>query len=191
MKKNLLIPLMIAGYALIAQSCGSINIGAQCTKILGGESWKDPLGFQVGVSQKIVDLNESISIRGEGNISTQGAKWEENEMNGRVSLLYLNFPFVGRYQTDGGFFFEAGVQPGLLLRARDNYDGGSYNFKEYLKSYDFSIPVGVGYVINDDFEVGVRVIPGISNINASDYYETKDRNFVVALRGTYNFNFLK
>lgn len=149
----------------------------------------DPVGVQAGISQLIVDVNQSLSIRAEGNISTQGANWEENDMEGRVSLLYLNAPVVAQYRTTNGLFFEAGVQPGLLLRARDKFDGESYDFKEHMKNFDFSIPVGVGYVINDDFEVGLRVIPGISNINASDYSDTKDRNFVVLLRGIYNFKF--
>jgi len=48
-----------------------------------------------------------------------------------------------RYQFPNGFYGEAGIQPGFLLSAKDNYDG--------------------------------------------DYASYKDRNFVVAFRGTYTF----
>ena len=38
----------------------------------------------------------------------------------------------------------------------------------------------------NNFRVGLRVIPGVTNVNKGDY-AYKDRNFVVALRGTYTF----
>ena len=45
--------------------------------------------------------------------------------------------------------------------------------------------VGVGYESKNNFGVGLRVIPGLININTEG--TAKDRNFLVALRGTYTF----
>lgn len=187
MKRSMFIPVMIVMYAFLVQSCSFI-FGLQKATILGGDSWQDPFGVQFGVTHPIVDLNESMSIRADAVISMQGAKWAENDMSGRVDLLYLNAPVVFRYQNIRGLFFEAGLQPGLLLRARDKFEGQSYDYKEYVKALDFSIPLGAGYNINDNIAVGLRVIPGISDINKGDYYTTKDRNFVVAIRGIYTLN---
>ena len=41
-------------------------------------------------------------------------------MEGKVNLLYLNFPVVVRYLHESGFFAEAGLQPGILLSAKRN-----------------------------------------------------------------------
>jgi hypothetical protein len=60
----------------------------------------------------------------------QGAKWEDNTdgfIEGRTNLLYLNIPFVMRYRFKNGIFAEAGIQPGLLLLAKDKYNGNSYD----------------------------------------------------------------
>lgn len=74
-----------------------------------------------------------------------------------------------------------------MLSAKDKYDGDSYDYREWIKTFDLGIPLGVGYEFPNNFGVGLRVIPGITNINAGDYASYKDRNFVVALRGTYTF----
>ncbi len=51
------------------------------------------------------------------------------------------------------------------------------DWNEYVKTFDLGIPLGVG----------LRVTPGVTNINAAGYDAYKDRNFAVALRGTYTF----
>jgi len=86
------------------------------------------------------------------------------------------------------FYGEIGFQPGLLLSAKDNYEGGSDDWSDYFKTFDLGIPLGVGYDFPNNFGIGFRVTPGVLNINAGEYAdEYKDRNVVVALRGTYTF----
>jgi len=126
-----------------------------------------------------------MSIRAEANISMQGAKWEIVTETGRTSLLYINVPIVFRYRHSTGFFGEAGFQPGLLLSAKDIYEGESEDYKDYFRTVDFGIPVGAGYEFGNGIGVGLRVIPGISRINRNGY--TIDRNNIVSLRATYTF----
>ena len=53
-------------------------------------------------------------------------------------------PLVIRYQTKSGFYGEAGVQPGLLLSAKDKYSGITDNYKDHVKKFDFGIPCWSG-----------------------------------------------
>jgi hypothetical protein len=51
---------------------------------------------------------------------------------------------------------EIGLQPGVLLSAKDNYDGESYDYSDYVKTIDLSIPLGVGYDFPNNFGIGLR-----------------------------------
>jgi hypothetical protein len=149
-------------------------------------SYHDPVGAQVGFVLPVFSFNEEIGINAEANISMQGAKYEEdNGLKGKVSLLYVNIPFVVRYQTQSGFFGEAGLQPGFLLSAKDKYEGHIDDYGYQFKKIDFALPLGIGYEFKNNFGIGFRLTPGITNINAEG--TDKDRNMVVALRGTYRF----
>jgi hypothetical protein len=92
---------------------------------------------------------------------------------------------VTRYDFGNGFFAEAGLQPGFLLSAKDKFENVSYDYKDYVKTFDLGIPLGVGYEFPNNFGVGFRVTPGLTSINKGDYASYKDRNFVFAIRGTY------
>lgn len=156
------------------------------------DSWKDPVGAQGGIIVNLLtNFSKPLSIRVELNLSMQGAKWEEDWgqglVKGRTNLLYTNLPLVARYQLKNGFFGEAGIQPGLLLRAKDKYEGLTEDYKEWINKFDFGIPFAVGYEFKNNFGIAVRVIPSITNVNAGDQYLAKDHNFVAALRATYIF----
>ena len=79
MKMNLIMPVVAAFYLLIAQSCAifvcepGLSFGPQFSTVLGGESWENSLGAQLGISNSMLAINESMSVRGEVNISSQGA----------------------------------------------------------------------------------------------------------------------
>ena len=157
------------------------------------DSWSGAFGVQGGVAAQIpFNCDLPLAMWAEVNVSMQGAGWEddwgEGLTKGVTRLWYLNVPLTARYQFGQGFYGEAGLQPGFLLSARDNYEGESDDWKEYLKTFDLGIPLGVGYDFPNNFGLNLRVIPGVTNINSSEYSdEFKDHNFVVALRGTYIF----
>ena len=157
------------------------------------DSWTGAFGAQGGVAAHIpFNCNLPLAMWAEANVSMQGAGWEEDWGEGLISgvtrLWYLNLPLTARYQFGQGFYGEAGLQPGFLLSARDNYDGESDDWKEDFKTFDLGIPLGVGYDFENNFGLNLRVIPGVININSSEWADDyTDRNFVVALRGTYTF----
>ena len=200
MKKQIYLMILIVANLLFSQSLMSQS-GTHKFSVVGGpiyssiigdsESWIGSIGAQGGVIINIVNLGKEMSVRAELNISFQGAKWEEDFdgviYKGKTTLLYANVPLVLRYQTESGFYGEAGIQPGLLLSAKDKEDGVSYDYKEYFSKLDIGIPLGVGYEFNNNLGVGVRVIPGITNVNSGDWESWTDHNLIVALRVTYTF----
>ena len=199
MKRKIHLLILIAVSLIIAQSCCmnmwreiSVDAGVQGTGI-GGEStsYSPAIGAQAGVSLPVACFCDFWSLRLGLVGSLQGAAWEddwgEGLIKGRTNLFYTNFPLVLRYQFNNGFYGEAGVQPGILLSAKDKYEGVSEDWMDYFKKFDFGIPFGVGYAFDNNIDVGVRVIPGVSNINESEYDSYKDRNFVVGFKATYTF----
>jgi len=186
MKKSIFIQVLILVSASFSNPCASqvdVVLGLLKTSIIGSESWQDPIGLQVGAIVPVANINDMLSFRAEANLSMQGAKWEEYSLSGRTNLLYINIPLVIRYQTESGFFGEAGIQPGLLLSAKDKYEDVTESYMDHMNALDISIPLGVGYEFKNNFGIGFRVIPGINDITKDE--DDTDRNLVFALRGTY------
>jgi hypothetical protein len=111
-------------------------------------------------------------------------------LKGKVSLNYLNIPVLFNYHTNSGFYGEAGLQPGFLLRARDKIDGGeSFDTKEYVNCFDLALPLGAGYHINDQISVGARATIGLTNLSNWGTGD-KDHNYMVMGVVRYNFGSL-
>lgn len=166
-----------------------------------GNSWRDPVGGQVGIETRFIEFNENMSLNGGINFSIQGAAYEEHgtydeymydsyDLKGKVSLNYLNLPVLFNYQTNSGFYGEAGLQPGFLLRARDKIDGGeSFDTKDYVNCFDLALPLGAGYHINDQISVGARATIGLTNLSNWGTGD-KDHNYMVMGVVRYNFGSL-
>jgi len=158
----------------------------------GGDSWSGAFGLQGG-AEALIPFNSDFPLTAWAgiNVSMQGAGWEEDYgeglYDGVTRLWYLNFPLLARYPFGSGFYGEAGLQPGILLSAKDKFDGESVNVRDNIKTFDLGIPLGVGYDFPNNFGVGLRVTPGVMNISKGDWASYNDHNFVVALRGTYTF----
>ena len=197
MKKKLILLILIVIYILGTQSCmvfGPLTLRAfptarlcfNISDIYGpGSSFDDPAGAQAGFIYPVAYFGDYMSLRPEIGISMAGGKYNDNGLKGRVNLLYVNLPLILRYQTKNGFFGEAGLQPGLLLSAKDKYEGITDNFMGHMNKFDLSVPVGIGYVFRNNFGIGLRVIPGLNDITRDE--DVKERNFVMALGVTYTF----
>ena len=174
------------------EAFGAVDLAS----ISGGSSYNSPLfGGQFGVGVTVLGFSEMISLRTELAFSMQGGKYNEgsgsSSTNGHLRLNYLILPIFGRYQTTMGFYADLGVQPGLLLTATDVYSGyysGSDDVKDQLNGFDFGIVIGIGYKFKNRIGVGIRVVPGVTNIAKNDPgYVYNEHNFVATLRGSYTF----
>ena len=201
MKKQIISVLVLAGCISMLTSCAfrpcttmTLNLGPVYSRINGdSESWTGAFGVQGGASFLVpVNFNSPFSLWGELNLSMEGAQWEEDygtgsTLSGITRLWYLNIPLTGKYRFANGFFAEAGLQPGFLLSAKDKYEGGSYDFGDYVKKVHVGLPLGLGKEFDNNFGLSFRFIPGLTNINAGEYADYKDHSMVFVLRGTYTF----
>ncbi|WP_462220342.1 porin family protein [Ferruginibacter sp.] len=150
------------------------------------------LGMLIGVQTQVISLSDYVGLGIGINYSMQGGKYESSDYvpggnystTSRTSRLsYLNFPVMVRYQRQrAGFFAEAGVQPGLLLSAKDK-GTNTNDIKDEIKKFDVGIPIGVGYKFKNKIGVGLRLTPGLININKDEQY--KNRNMVASMRASY------
>jgi hypothetical protein len=162
------------------------------------------VGAQFGAGATVLGFSQVMSIRAELAFSMQGTKYSSSSSGGSSSyssssslhLNYINVPIVGRYQTPGGFYGELGIQPGFLVSAKNSYSyngsSGNTDVKKQYNSFDFGIPIGVGYKFKNNIGVGVRVVPGVSNIlsssSGSSYTsQYTAHNFVTSVRASYAF----
>ena len=198
MKKQSLLILAIAGCICLLHSSAfsqcttfSANLGLVNSHIVGeSDSWGPAFGAQLGVAAELpFNCDFPLTAWAGINISMQGASWEEDWgeglTKGTTRTWNLNIPLTARYPFGNGFYAEAGIQPGFMLSAKDRYDGDAYDVKDWFKTFDLGIPLGVGVIFENNFGVNLRVVPGVTNINGGEYEDLKDRNLVVVLSGTY------
>lgn len=168
----------------------SVYVGGVNSRIIGqSDSWRDAYGLQGGLALHVIECSDiPVSILTEVNVSMQGARyeddWGEGLVEGLTRLVYLNIPLLVRYQLPNGFFGEVGLQPGILLSAKDKYSGESYDYREWVNTFDLGIPLAVGYNFENNFGIRLRVVPGITNVNSGGDV-SRDHNFLVGLGATY------
>lgn len=176
-------------------------IGAGIRNVNGGVSWDPAVGGAAGAEATVLKCDYSsfsvgllFTLLGAAYVENVGidpismyqtkSAMAENEFSGKVNLSYLQIPLLYRYQANSGFYGEVGIQPGLLMSAKDKVDGASsYDYKDYIKTFDLGIPLGAGYQINDRLSVGARAVFGVTNINTdgTEMYSSDDtdRNFAL------------
>ena len=198
MKKQSTAIIVLVGCICFLQSCAfqpcttlEFNGALVNSRITGdSDSWTGAFGVQAGADALIpYNCDLGFSSYGGLSLSMQGARWEEDWGEGLTKgitrLWYLNVPLTTRYYLTDNLFAEAGLQPGFLLSAKDKYEDISYNYRDYIKTFDLGLPLGVGYEFPNNFGIGFRVTPGLTNINKGEYQDYKDRNLTISLRGIY------
>jgi hypothetical protein len=159
------------------------TLGIGSAFILGSPSWNDPVGAQCGLEASFFRFKKNFSLVGGVNGTLQGAKYTDFGIHGVVRLIYIKIPCVVRGQSKSGFFGEIGVEPGFLISAKDKYGGESHEYKDYMNVFDFGIPIGFGKEFKNGIGIGLRTIPGLTNISKGS--STKDRNLLILIRATY------
>jgi Outer membrane protein beta-barrel domain len=155
------------------------------------------LGLYLAAGLDILCLDEKIKFRTELAFSMQGSKYEgysyepgggSTTNDNSVRLNYLALPVTAQYKTKKGLIGEAGFQPALLLSAKDKFRGGSANVRDDYNKFDLGLIVGAGYKPpKSKFGVGLRFVPGITNINNHDGpNRVKDHNWNLSLRLSYS-----
>ncbi|MGC4034886.1 MAG: porin family protein [Chitinophagaceae bacterium] len=101
-------------------------------------------------------INENFMVQPEVMFSGKGAKADGNPYH----LNYVNVPVLLQYKTPSGFFLEAGPQIGFLISAKLH----SSDWKDNVKSTDYSWVAGLGYKSTMGLGVDVRYDFGFFNV---------------------------
>ncbi len=152
--------------------------------ILGGESWNGTLGIALGVESRIYKINENSFIKSGIGFSLQGAGYDEGYVSGRVRLGYLNLPVLYNFILKNNLSAEVGLQPGLLVHAKDKYEGTNYDYKDYIKGFDVGLPVGIIYMLKNGLSVGMRAVYGLTNMDKQG--NGTDHNFLLMAKVSYH-----
>ena len=149
-----------------------IALGAGPTCMTGGDSWTGGFGGQLSLEPKIYGNEKGGATVGIG-VTQQGSNYKDDYFEGetykgKFKMNYLIFPLLYQLYFARGFYAELGLQPMVLLSAKDKYTIGNEtttdNIKRYLKSFNLAIPAGGGYRWKNGFGAGVRVQYGLLDI---------------------------
>ena len=143
------------------------------------------------------NINDMFAVTAGALVSLQGSKFDDNSYQKDVTtnLTYLNVPILANVYIAPGLAIKAGVQPGFLLSRKTKLDelvgSGTWTSVEHtstdgMKKVDFSIPLGLSYEISD-FVIDARYNLGLTNINDTDSYKSK--NGVIMLTVGYKIPF--
>lgn len=190
--KKFMFPVMFACLLCSCRSIEEVEATAAAGKAnLVGGSYVDPLGVHVSIGAKILAPNKNSSVRAALGYSMQGGNYKDPAYTGTVKTSYITLPLLYTYESDKGFYGEIGLQPALLLSAKDKGKttfGFEYDddYKDSVNKIDVGIPVGAGYCFKNGFGIGVRATYGLIKVEKGNT-ETV-HNFVIAAIVRYRFN---
>ncbi len=144
------------------------------------------LGFHAGLLGHI-HLTKELALQPEVMYSAQGAKY--NILNDKVkfNLGYINVPVMLQYMFNNGFRLQAGPQAGFLISAKSEINNVKTDVKDNLKTVDFGIGAGLGYVDpKTGLGIDARYNLGLSNINDNSSVKSTNRGAQIGLFYLFN-----
>ena len=176
MKKMMMIAaMMIAAVSANAQNeVGQITLqpkaGINISTITGDyNDKKAKVGLVAGVEAEY-GIAENFGIAFGALYSMEGCKMDVVATGGEgesaylakgvnVNLDYINIPILAQYYPVKGLAIKAGIQPGFNVRHKASKDGNKEDLPN-VKSFNFSIPVGLSYeyqnfVLDARYNIGI------------------------------------
>ena len=167
MKKVFLLALAMS---LVIVSQAQIGFGARgglnISKVVGADGFKSKAGIFIGGLVEI-PVVQKFSVQPELYYSMEGGKWDDED-GGKTSLGYIKLPVLAKYTFANGIYGETGPQIGILLNAKDTWDGEKQDIKGFLKKTEFSWAVGAGYYVTPQIGVHARYNAGLSSFYESE-----------------------
>lgn len=194
MKKYLLLVIFLIGLTSFAQKPefgikGGINIASATADGTDAPNIESLVGIHVGFFMD-VKLKNKFSFQPEFLYSMQGGQFDQavnyegtiyNTSN-KLKFSYINIPLMLKYHADPKFYLEFGPQLGFLtsseLETSVLGQTVGQDFKEYMKSTDFALNLGLGYEISKKVVLSGRYSIGLSNTldpEPGDNSEMKNR----------------
>lgn len=121
------------------------------------------IGFKIGAELDYMASNKLKTTVGIHYInSSVKFGWDGNN---KFKNNYLAIPILANFYVANGFAIKAGVQPAFLLSSKL----GDVDGKDGVKSFDFTIPVGLSYEFSN-VVIDARYNIGVQNMLKDDCY---------------------
>ncbi|MCH4897011.1 PorT family protein [Marinilabiliaceae bacterium JC040] len=159
-----------------------IKAGTNIASIDQGNSYdyNVGLGFYVGIVEELI-LNDMLSLQPEILFSRVGAK-DKDDSSTTYILDYLSIPLMLKVYFTDDISFQMGPCFGFNLYSKGHNKAKTNNFTD-VKKFDYSMALGAGYELNDNFSITARYSWGITEIRSKE----DDRNSVFQLGACFKF----
>ncbi len=123
------------------------KVGMNIANITDGNG--DPrIGLAAGAEVEY-QATDMVSITAGALYSMQGAKDKTDGITSTMKLDYINIPILANVYVAKGLAVKLGIQPAFNVNAKSTIKGMGQeitaDFKDGIKTVDFSIPVGISY----------------------------------------------
>jgi hypothetical protein len=181
MKKIMMIAaMMLLSVGAFAQNeVGQLTlqpkVGINLAKMTGDLDTKTKIGLVAGVEAEY-GIAENFGLAFGALYSMEGFKGNAVAFGGtgasaymiedvKYNLDYINIPILAQFYPVKGLAIKAGVQPAFNVRHKTSSDNDAADKKdiENIKSFNFSIPVGLSYEISD-FVIDARYNIGVTTL---------------------------
>ena len=162
------------------------KVGFNATNITNCDKNKLSLHLGAFAEKRYSDL---LGASAELIYSRQGARDKDGDWKYKLRVNYLNIPILAKFFVWEGLSVDVGPQFGFALNAKQKAKGNGNTAKVKIKDFnvfDFSIPIGVTYRVEDIF-VSVRYNIGLTNVFDGG---VNNKNHVFQLSVGYNLSSL-
>ncbi len=157
MKKLLILTvMMLTSMTVSAQMrAGSWAVMPKAGFNLANVTDDEKVGVKFGLvagADMIYQLNEPLAFSAGILYSMQGGRGKNSGVKTTYKFDYVNVPIMANFYVMPGLAFKAGIQPGFNVKHKKKIDNSGKSFEEDygdFKSFDFAIPLGVSYEINN------------------------------------------
>ena len=177
--------LMLSSVAAFAQRpVGSLTvqpkIGMNFATLTKADDSESRIGLVAGAELEY-QLSDIFSISGGALYSQQGCEWSEDGSTRTNKLDYINIPVLANVYVVKNLAVKVGVQPAFNVNSKAKASQGDSSVQgsiEGIKTFDFSIPVGLSYeykniVIDGRYNFGLTKV--------SKYADSKNSVFQLTL----------
>ncbi|WP_025740426.1 porin family protein [Aquimarina pacifica] len=194
MKKLLLFVVVLSLSFVTTAQEESIRFGAKAGLNLSNFTGDDAddldmrTSFHIGALVEI-PISETFAFQPELLYSSQGAQFEEEGVDFKSIVNYINIPLILKYYVSEGFSLQAGPQIGILASAKAKAEGNGaevdVDAKDLYKGIDFGLNLGLGYQLEAGIFFDARYNIGLANIIDEDDADAK--NSVIQISVGYKF----
>ncbi|WP_317322453.1 porin family protein [Leyella lascolaii] len=177
--------LMLSSVAAFAQRpVGSLTvqpkIGMNFATLTKADDSESRIGLVAGAELEY-QISDIFSISGGALYSQQGCEWSEDGRTETNKLDYINIPVLANVYVVKNLAVKFGVQPAFNVNSKAKASKGDSSIQgsiEGIKTFDFSIPIGLSYeykniVIDGRYNFGLTKV--------SKYADSKNSVFQLTL----------